>query len=57
MADNELDADTVTAQKEEAERRRRLLEVQKALEQKLKEREEREKDSQLKSLLQSMFLS
>ncbi|KAK3103947.1 hypothetical protein FSP39_023138 [Pinctada imbricata] len=51
MKDDELDADTLVAQKEEAERRRRLLEVKKALEQKMKEREE--KDSQLKSLLQS----
>ena len=52
FAENDLDKQTLDAQQEEAERRKRILEVQKALEEQRK-KEKEENDSQLKSLLQS----
>nr|XP_022335587.1 helicase ARIP4-like [Crassostrea virginica] len=51
FAENDLDKQTLDAQQEEAERRKRILEVQKALEEQRK-KEKEENDSQLKSLLQ-----
>jgi hypothetical protein len=56
LKENDLDKETLDAQQEEAERRRRILEVQKALEEQRK-KEKEENDSQLKSLLQSMYNS
>lgn len=54
IKENDLDKQTLNAQQEEAERRRRILEVQKALEEQRK-KEKEENDSQLKSLLQSKY--
>lgn len=51
IKENDLDKQTLNAQQEEAERRQRILEVQKALEEQRK-KEKEENDSQLKSLLQ-----
>uniref|UniRef100_K1QU65 Helicase ARIP4 n=1 Tax=Magallana gigas TaxID=29159 RepID=K1QU65_MAGGI len=52
IKENDLDKQTLNAQQEEAERRQRILEVQKALEEQRK-KEKEENDSQLKSLLQN----
>lgn len=54
IKENDLDKQTLNAQQEEAERRQRILEVQKALEEQRK-KEKEENDSQLKSLLQSKY--
>ncbi|XP_062608287.1 helicase ARIP4-like isoform X3 [Saccostrea cucullata] len=51
LKENDLDKETLDAQQEEAMRRQRILEVQKALEEQRK-KEMEENDSQLKSLLQ-----
>ncbi|XP_061195480.1 helicase ARIP4-like isoform X1 [Saccostrea echinata] len=51
LKENDLDKETLDAQQEEAKRRQRILEVQKALEEQRK-KEMEENDSQLKSLLQ-----